>query len=103
MFYLLLVVLTDLPRRQMTTFSNYLLIMCSISNTEKMPYLGPNTVFRLRSVVKIVTTFLARPPIKIIHQGLSRKGDVPPSVWGWGLNGGGSPPHRQENFGHVIG
>jgi hypothetical protein len=31
------------------------------SNSEKMPNLGSNTVFRLRNIVKKVTTFSARP------------------------------------------
>jgi hypothetical protein len=66
-----------------------------------MPYLGPNTVFHLRNVVKKVTTF-RRAPYQNSTSGGCQKGDVPPSVWG-GVEGGGSPPHRQENFGHVTG
>jgi hypothetical protein len=51
-------------------------------------------------LLKKVTTFSARSPIQMLHQGVARRG-ICPLLFG-GFEGGQSPPHRQENIGHVT-
>jgi hypothetical protein len=60
-----------------------------VSNGEKMPYLGPNTCFCLRNVVKKSDHFFgAALQPKDTSGGC--QGVVPPSVWG-GLKGAAVP------------
>jgi hypothetical protein len=54
-----------------------------------MPYLGPNTVFRLRNVVKKVTIFSAPSPIQMLYQGVATRGMCP--LLFEGFEGGGVP------------
>jgi hypothetical protein len=77
MFSNLQVIILDITK------TNFMLKMLfkETSNSERMPYLGPNTVFHLRNVVKKVTTF-RRAPYQNTTSGGCQKGDVPPSVWG---------------------
>jgi hypothetical protein len=41
---------------------------------DKMPYLGPNTVFRLRNVVKKSDHYFGAPFIKKVHQRVAERG-----------------------------
>jgi hypothetical protein len=66
-----------------------------------MSCFSPIKCFHFRNVDKKVSTFSVPSPIKKVHQGVARSG-MCPFLFGW-FEGGGSPPHRQENFGLVRG
>jgi hypothetical protein len=71
------------------------------SNSDKMAYLAPKHCFRLRIVVKKSDHFFGAVPHPNITSGGCQKAMCPLLVEGF--EGGRSPPHRQENFGHVTG
>jgi hypothetical protein len=66
---------------------------------KKNAIIRPPTLVFVKMLFKKMTTLSARPPFQKIHQGVAKR--VP--LLFVGVEGGGSPPHRQENFGLVRG
>jgi hypothetical protein len=61
----------------------------------------PQTLFFVWEMLLKKWPVFGAAPLKMIHQGVSRRGKCP--LLFWGFKGGSSPPHLQENFGHVTG